>query len=46
MTDAFSMLLGLHSTIKIIKMQKSSNIKPFIDLYNWKGIAYPTSINE
>ena len=31
---------------KLIGIQKVSNIKPFINKYNWKGINHPTKIDD
>ena len=44
MIDVFCMLLRLHRTINKSKivMSKVSNIKPFMDLYDWKSVKYPT----
>ena len=41
------MLLHLHNTInKKNDFERVSNIKLFLNLYNWDGIEYPTDINK
>ena len=31
---------------KLSRIQRVSNIKAFINKYNWKGINYPSKIND
>ena len=43
--DAFKMLLMIHQIIKGLKKTKTqtiSNLKPYINQYNWKGIKFPS----
>ena len=47
MIYVFNMPLRLHNNDKKKKHpEQMSNIKPFLNLYNWAGIEHPTIINE